>query len=155
MRKSIMVAIAIIGISIAAAPAFAQLNITVNTKEPVTGLEADVWAGMVRKFVNAAPIIGKPDVYIINATQEYIVAVNCGKWELVGNKPYIDDNPKSLPPWSVTYVGAKGFDGYCGTGTNALVGMSAAGDNYNGVLNASDKSFTNSTFVTFSPKNKQ
>ena len=124
----------------------AQLNIKVNTNDPLTGLPPEQWIILMTTEVNARPIIGKEAVYMLNATGIEMV-VNCGKWTLVGNSPYIKGNPASLPPFSVTYVDTEGFDGYCKDGVK---GLSTTGSVYNGRLNSADGSFTNSTFIIFS-----
>jgi hypothetical protein len=129
-----------------AIPAAAELHIQVNTTDPLTGLPPDQWIVLMTTEVNARPLIGKEEVFMLNATGTDLVA-NCGKWSLVGSHPYIDGNPTVLPPFSVTHVPTKGFDGYCKDGVK---GLSPTGAAYNGRLNAADGSFTNSTFVIFS-----
>ena len=135
---------------LAAAPASAELAIHVNNNDPLTGLPPDQWIVMMTTEVNARPLIGKEDVYMLNATGTELV-VNCGKWTLVGNKPYIEGNPNVLPPFSATYVATNGFDGYCKDGVK---GLSPTGAVYTGALNAADGSFTNSTFIVFSPTSR-
>ena len=139
--------------AVAAIPlvAHAQLNLTVSMKEPVTGLDSDTWATLARNVVDGTSLLGKPEVYVVNATPFELV-VNCDKWQLVGPKPYIDANPHSLRPWKVTEINVKGFDGYCKDGTNAI---SSNGDTYYGALTSADGSFTNATFITFSAKTKR
>lgn len=136
---------------VAASAAHAQLNIKVNTNDPLTGLPPDQWIVLMTTEVNAKPIIGKEEVFMLNATGTELV-VNCGKWSLVGNQPYIKGNPSSLPPFSVTHVPTTDFDGYCKEGVKA---MSPTGAAYIGRLNSADGSFTNSTFVTFSAASRQ
>ncbi len=152
MRK-ILLASSLLWLMAGSGPAPAQgLNITVDTREPVTHLEPEQWAGLMRRFVNAGPLVGTPLVDVINASGDTIVAITCDRWQLVGNQPYIKTNPHSLPPWSVTEISADGFDGYCKGGVS---GMSSAGDVYKGLLNAPDGTFSNSTFITFSPRSRQ
>lgn len=129
----------------------AQLNIAVDTKNPMTGLDSDKWGYLMRNSIDATTVIGTPRIYIINATPDDIT-VNCDKWVLVGNKPYIKDNPHILHAWKVTEISADGFDGYCKTG---VVGLSSGGEAYKGKLNAADGTFTNSTFITFTVSGKQ
>ena len=150
MRKTLFTCVAVATIALTGA-ANAQLNITVNTKEPLTGLDSDKWAYLMRNSVDATTVIGTPRVYIVNATPDDLT-VNCDKWVLVGNKPYIKENPHALHPWKVTEISAEGFDGYC---KNGVVGLSSGGDAYKGKLNAADGTFTNSTFITFSLAGKQ
>jgi hypothetical protein len=126
--------------------AHAQLKLTVNQNEPITGLDSATWAEMMTRFVNAKPLIGKDNVYIVNATPYEVPQLTCGRWTLVGNKPYITDNPTTLPAWSVTEISTKGFDGYCKEG---VFGQSAMGTTLRGALSAADGSFTNSTFIIF------
>lgn len=150
MRSLLFASIAVVSMAFTGA-ANAQLNISVNTKEPMTGLDSDKWAYLERNSIDATTLIGTPRVYIVNATPDDLT-VNCDKWVLVGNKPYIKDNPHTLHPWKVTEISAEGFDGYCKTG---VVGLSSGGEAYKGKLNAADGTFTNSTFITFSLSSKQ
>ena len=147
MRKYLLAA------AIVALPyvAHAQLNLSVSTKEPVTGLGSDTWASLAKGVVDATGLIGKDEVFLVNATP-YDLVVNCDKWVLVGANPYITDNPHSLRPWKVTEIETKGFDGYC---KNGLFAMAGNGDTYKGTLNAADGTFSNSTFITFSARTKQ
>jgi hypothetical protein len=46
----------------------AQLNLSVSNKEPITGLKSDTWAGLAKSVVDATGLIGKAEVYLVNAT---------------------------------------------------------------------------------------
>jgi len=131
--------------------ASAQLVLNTNDKEPMTGLNSDDWAQLAKNTIDAASLIGKPEVYIVNATP-YELTVMCDKWILVGEKPYISDNPHSLHPWKVAEINTKGFDGYCKGG---VAGLASNGNVYRGRVNAPNGSFTDSTFITFEKANKQ
>lgn len=147
MRHSIRLALftCVTALCFVTTDAHAQLNIKVNTNDPLTGLPPDQWIILMTTEVNAKPIIGKEEVYMLNATGSELV-VNCGKWQLVGSAPYIKGNPTSLPPFSATHVPTVGFDGYCKDGVKAI---SSTGRTYTGQLNSLDGSFTNSTFIIF------
>ena len=149
---AIVSAMLIYGINIVSVPASAQgfkFQQDAGT-EPHTKLQSDDWAMMMQTFINAKPIIGKPEIYVVNATP-YEMIVMCDKWVLVGDKPYIKTNPHSLPAWSVTLVNAEGFDGYC---KNGITGQ-ASNAIYQGMLNAADHSFSDSTFATFSDRTRR
>ena len=133
-------------LALTASVAYAQLDLHVDNREPMTKLDGPTWTTMIKRFVNAKPIIGVDAVYMVNPTADVIGAVNCGKWQLVGSKPYITGNPTELPPWSVTYVGTHGFDGYC---KNGVDGTTTGGDVRHGLLNAADGTFSGSTFIVF------
>jgi hypothetical protein len=120
-------------------------------KDPRTGFDSNTWAEMARGVIDATAILGKPMVYMVNATP-YEMTVNCDKWSLVGPKPYLSDNPHTLHPWKATLVKTNGFDGYCKSG---VAGLDSNGDLYRGRFNAPNGSFTDSTFITFDQANKQ
>jgi hypothetical protein len=149
MRKILLAAGLLCGL-LATAQA-QQVQMKTNLNDPVTGLEAETWATMARKIIDAKSIVGKPLVYMVNATSDELT-VNCDRWELVGSKPYIKGNPNLLRPFSVTLVAVDGFDGYC---KNGVVAQTVTGELYQGSLNAPDQSFSNSTFITFSSRTKR
>ena len=133
-------------LALGAGAAHAQLHTNSNTADPLTGLPVDQWTYLMTHAVNGAAVVGKPEVFMVNPTGESLT-VNCGKWVLVGGKPYIEGNPTVLPPWSVTVVGTQGFDGYCKDGVNAL---SSSGLAYHGALVSPDGTFSNATFIVLS-----
>lgn len=139
--KHISLAAAVILCGIGSASA--QLNIKTSANDPLTGLPVDQWTYLITHAVNGAAVVGKPEVFMVNPTNESLT-VNCGKWILVGGKPYIDGNPAVLPPWTVTIVGTQGFDGYCKDGVDAL---SSSGLSYHGALISPDGTFSNTTFI--------
>ena len=57
---------------IAAGAASAQLNINVPTREPKTNLVPAEWARMEKGFIDARTIIGKPEIFVVNATFDEI-----------------------------------------------------------------------------------
>ena len=127
-----------------------QIDVEINTSDPTTKLPAEKWIQLVAKIIDAAPILGKDSVYMMNATGEDLMSVTCRGYFLVGTKPYITDNettnaPVSLPKWKVTLVPTKSFNKYCKDGVDASGTIAS----YHGTLNSPDKSFANSTFVIF------
>jgi len=152
MRKILLAAAALIGMAelTIPSPAHAQLNIEVNTVDPLTKLPPDKWIYLMTHAVNAANLIGENSVYVVNATGETIQAVTCRGYYLVGPKPYITNNktvaaPSNLPPWTVTIIPSEGFDTYCTAGVDGH----GTSNSYHGTLNAADHSFGLSTFVVF------
>lgn len=147
MRKFLlMAAVAAIGlVGVHNANAQLKMNPT-SANEPLTGLSPEQWVYLAEHLVNGKPVIGKPLVYMVNASGEELASVVCDRWVLVGNKPYIEGNPASLPAWQVTLVGTEGFDGYCKDGVTA---QTATGNIYKGTLNSPDHTFGNATFIIF------
>jgi hypothetical protein len=97
--------------------------------------------------MNGKSIVGKPEIFVINATGQELNAVVCdGKWQLVGPKPYIKDAPNSLPAWKITLVPTEGFDGYC---KQAIVAQSDTGVTYKATLVSVDGTFTNASYLVF------
>ena len=143
MRKSIIIGACIAALACAGAQA-QSLNLTVDNREPVTHLDSATWGGMMRRFIDARGLIGKPEVYVVNATPNEMW-LKCDKWTLVGNQPYIKTNPTSLRPWTVTLISAEGFDGYC---KNGVTGLSSNGEIFQGILSAGNGNFSESTFVS-------
>lgn len=151
MRRFLLAAVvAVLPLTLHAKSLEAQMMGT-EMKDQKTGLDSNTWAEVVRGAIDATGLIGKPEVYMINATP-YDMTVMCDKWQLVGPKPYLSDNPHVLHPWKAVIVGTKGFDGYC---KNGIAGMDSNGDLYRGRFNAANGSFTDSTFITFDQANKQ
>jgi hypothetical protein len=128
-----------------------KIQMNVNPNDPLTSLDPDTWATVVKKIIDAKSIIGRSAVYMVNATHEDLT-VSCDKWQLVGDKPYIKGNPNILHSFTVALVFADGFDGYC---KNGVVGQTTNGELYSGVMNSPDRTFSGSTFVTFNHKDKQ
>ena len=130
---------------IAAGAASAQLNINVPTREPKTNLVSAEWARMEKGFIDARTIIGKPEIFVVNATFDEIT-VSCSKWDLVGpNLRYNKTNPSSIRPFTVVLIETKDFDNTC----KEIIAHTLSGDTFTGVLSSSDGTFTNATFVTF------
>lgn len=134
--------------ALASSTAHAQLNLQMNTNDPLTGLSGEKWVALATRIVNPAPLIGKDSVYIVNATGEALLAVTCKGYQLVGSKPYITKNettaaPSTLPAWTVTLVPTEGFNTYCPSGVEAQGNIAS----YHGNVNAG--SFQNATFVIF------
>lgn len=154
MRKALLTALALASL-LAAVPVQAQgIDIDISTVDPLTKLPAEKWVQLAVRLINPAPIVGKDAVYMANATGEDLNSVTCRGYFLVGAKPYITSNitsnaPASLPKWSVTLVPTESFDTYCKSGVEAVGAVA----HYRGTLNASDKSFTGSTFVVFQKAN--
>jgi hypothetical protein len=128
-----------------------KIQMNIDTNDRVTGLDPDSWATVAKKIIDAKSIVGTPMVYMVNASHEDLT-VSCDKWQLVGDKPYIKGNPNVLRAFTVSLIFAEGFDGYCKSG---VVGQTANGELYNGVMNAPDRSFSASTFITFIHQTKQ
>jgi hypothetical protein len=134
-----------------AASAQLNLNAVQSAKDPLTGLGPEQWVQMATEVVNGLSVVGKPEVFMLNATGRAISNVVCdGKWQLVGTKPYIGGAPASLPAWKVTLVPTKGFDGHC---KQSIVGQSDNGTVYKASLVSSDGTFMNATFITFQKAN--
>jgi hypothetical protein len=128
-----------------------NLSAISSAVDPLTGLKPDDWAKLAINVINGKAVIGKPFIYMINATGKELIAVTCdGKWQLVGPKPYIKDAPGNLPAWKVTIAPTDGFDGYCKT---AIIAQDDSGTLYKATLVSVDGSFTNASSITF--KNPQ
>ena len=130
-------------------PANAQLDIQVSNVDPLTKLPPDKWIYLSTHMVNGASVIGRPEVFLVNATGQSLISISCdGKWQLVGNNvdSHVRGNVAQVPAWSVTLVHTESFDGYCKVGLDA---QSADGQIYHGALISPDKTFSNATFITF------
>lgn len=124
-----------------------NLSAVQSAVDPLTKLPPDQWITLATSLINGKAVVGKPMVYMINATGQELNSVICdNEWQLVGPKPYIKDAPGNLPAWKVTVVPTKGFDGYCRT---AIVAQSDSGVTYKATLVSADGSFTNASFITF------
>ena len=123
MRKFLLAAAAVLAIT---TQANAQLNIQQHNTDPLTGLPPAQWITLATHLVNGGAVIGRSEVYLINATGQDISAVTCdGKWQLVGTKVYksVQGNPSVLPAWKVTLIHTEDFDGYCKSGVIAATFM--------------------------------
>lgn len=131
-------------------PAPAQgldLSTVASTVDPLTKLPPDKWVTLATNLINGKAVVGRPEVFMINATGQELNSVICdGRWQLVGPKPYIEGAPGNLPAWRVTLVPTKGFDGYC---KKDIIGQSDNGVLYKATLVSVDGTFTNATFITF------
>lgn len=128
--------------------AHAQLNVTISTVDPMTKLPPDQWVYLQTHTINGASVIGRPEVFMVNATGEDLPLVMCEKWQIVGPKVYksVEGNPTSLPAWKTSIVHTEEFDGYC---KNGLIAQSSTGQTFKGSIISSDGSFTNATFIIF------
>jgi hypothetical protein len=83
------------------APAHAQgLNIgaTDGANDPLTGLPPADWIKLATNLVNGKSVVGKPLIFMVNATGKELSTVTCdGKWTLVGPKPYDPEGAQGLP----------------------------------------------------------
>jgi hypothetical protein len=137
-----------------ASVAYAQkidLSKTESTEDPITHLKSVDWVRLMTSEINGRTIIGKPYIYIVNATGRELVSLTCdGKWQLTGPTPYksVGSNPASLPAWRVTLISTEGFDGYC---TKSLVAVSDTSEAFPTKLVSPDNTFKNATFVTVMP----
>jgi len=150
MRKTLLTTMALIGITFGAATANAQLDIQISNVDPLTKLDASKWIYLMTHAVNAANLIGKDSVYVVNATGEDLSSITCRGYFLAGPKPYITNDdamsaPSIIPKWTVTIMPTKGFNDYCKAGVDAT----GAAGTFHGTLNSADHSFENSTFVIF------
>lgn len=149
MRKLLLAGLGAAFIGASAMPAaHAQVNATVNTKDPATGLGVVEWEQMVSNMINADALIGDQGVLIISS-MPVPVTVTCGKWTLVGPNPYksVKGNPAEVKPFSVTYIKTREFDGYCKQG---VVAHTKLGKTVIGKLTSNDGTFKNATVVLFS-----
>ena len=131
------------------APAQAQLDLStvVSTVDPVTKLPGDKWIQLATALVDGSSVIGRPEVFVLNATGQELITVVCDRrYALVGPKPAVEGNPTRIRAWKAVVIGTKGYDGYCKDG---LVAQSETGTAYKGSLVTSDGTFTNATFVIF------
>jgi hypothetical protein len=123
--------------------------VSASTVDPVTHLAPAQWIKVAQGIINGKAVVGKPEVFMINATGVELNSVICdGRWQLVGSKPYIEGAPASLPAWKVTIVPTVGFDGYCKT---SIKGQSDNGDLFKADLVSSDGTFTNAVYLVFKP----
>jgi hypothetical protein len=130
-------------------PAHAQLDLSTvaSAVDPITKLPGDKWVTLATSIMNGKAVVGRPEIFVINATGQELSAVICdGKWQLVGPKPYLKEAPNSLPAWKITLVPTLGFDGYC---KSAIIGQSDNGTLYKATLVSVDGTFTNAAFITF------
>ena len=151
MFRSVTAALAIC--TVATSVSAQEVKLDTNIIDPRTHLSAEKWINLATHILNATPLVGKDSVYMVNATGETLVTVVCRGYQLVGPKPYITSNrttqtPSNLPAWTVTLIPTEGFNTYCKDGVDAQ----GAVDLYHGAPNSADKSFSNSTFVIFRPK---
>jgi hypothetical protein len=149
MKRLFLIPLLAAAMAFATVPAKAQINLGAGDSkvDPVTQLPPEQWAQLATKIMNGKSIVGKPEIFVINATGVELSAVTCdGKWQLVGPKPYIEDAPNSLPAWKITLVPTKGFDGYCKT---AILAQSDNGALYKAALVSVDGTFTNAAFLVF------
>ena len=146
-RLLVLASLAAIGI---AAPALSQgldLSTVSSAVDPLTKLPPDQWVKLATNLINGKAVVGRPEVFMVNATGQELSAITCdGKWQLVGPKPYIAGAPGLLPAWKVTVVPTEGFDNYC---KSSIIGQSDAGVLYKATLVSVDGTFTNATFITF------
>lgn len=151
MKRVFSLVLAMAAISVVApAESRAQgLNLSAvqTANDPLTGLSPDQWVKLATNLVNGKAVVGKPEIFMINATGKELSAVTCdSKWQLVGPNPYVKSAPGSLPTWKVTLVPTEGFDGYCKI---SIVAQSDDGTLYKANLVSTDGTFTNATFLTF------
>lgn len=124
-----------------------DLSTVQSAVDPITKLPPDKWVTLAINLINGKAVVGKPQVFMINATGQELNSVICdGRWQLVGPKPYIKDAPGNLPAWKVTVVPTEGFDGYC---KKDIIGQSDSGVLYPARLVSVDGTFSNATFITF------
>ena len=147
MQKTIGTTLAALLLSGAAYADGLNLTAVKSAADPLTGLGPDQWRTLAVNIINGRAVIGKPFIYMINASGKDLIAVTCdGKWQLVGPKPFNKDAPNTLPQWKVTLVPTTGFDGYC---KNGIVGQSDDGSLYPATLVSVDGTFINASSITF------
>jgi hypothetical protein len=128
-----------------------DLSGTLSAEDPITHLKPVDWVRLMVAEINTKTVVGKPLIYIVNATGRELISLTCdGRWQLAGPAPYksVKDNPASLPAWRVTLISTEGFDGYC---TKALVATSDGGEAFPTKLVSPDGSFRNATVITIMP----
>ena len=110
--------IAIVVALLSATPAGAQaMRLNLDTKDPVTGLDAATWEALMTREVHADAAAGDDAVLVISSLPVPIT-LTCDRWSIVGPDVYksVRGNPAKIEPFSVTYIKTKDFDGYCAEG---------------------------------------